>query len=485
MVDAQNNLGALIVKTQSLLHRVKGSVAASSTVGVSSKTSLIYEPPNTRKKEKHQDMTKTTPAASSLSSNYPFQINRDVKLRETEFGLREGTYSYSDGDLNDVELLLNGVPDAYETEVSYDDEEIEKILKQGGTAPSQLEYPALYTANQKIMDKLKNVDTLQIRFTRFLVYSAKFGIRMDGAFLIVRTPRSYPMTDTYSEAHRMDLPEIRKVQFLGMKKEGIIQFFVGEVELNKTLTVPIKVDDDLIRMWMSGGNAIEIELHSYLAKPGIRRAGVYTEPVIFGRTKIPMEGVLGTQFLDAIVNVDIDADASTHSAVMNRIRALHIGQQIRDPGKKLGILSSQVTLLYSKEKQDTSQKPHNPSRIYPCSQTSKASDILKVSFDNFSVKDARDTTLSYIPEEKTEEGISFPSLHSQKFQQLKVEPSNDVSKVSPQLEGATRTPSVRYYGVGIFQWKWFDVHSLWYHIPRSKAEEILEGFSLTYKFSLR
>jgi hypothetical protein len=475
--EIPSSLESLISRTQSLLHRVKGSIVSSTTVSSSSRTIPTYQVPqqdvavDRSKIVKHQDSCQ----------QYPFHVNRDVKLRESEFGLRDGVYKLPDGDLNDIELLLNGVPDAYPTEISYDDEEIEKIMKQAGKAPSQLEYPTLYAINQKIMDKLKGIDKLQIKLSRFLVYSAKFGIRMDGAFFIIRPPRSYPLTDTYSETHRVDLPEIRKVQFLGMKKDGMKQFFVGEVELSKVLSVPIKIDDDMIRMWMSGGNPIEIELYSYLAKPGIRSAGVYTEPIIFGRTKIPMEGILGTTFLDAIVNMDIEADASSHSAVMNRIRALHVGQQIRDPGKKLGIISAQVSLLNSAEKIENYKKQHKPSLLYPYPANSQRDAVIVLDGKS---EDARDTILSFLPEEKSKTGISFPALY--KYTDSNCEDS--IADLSKQQSGesvscysrSSQHSTISYYGVGIFQWQWL--------LPNFMSlfeGSIIEGFSINFKFSLR
>jgi hypothetical protein len=583
-----NSLDDIIFRTQNLLKRVKGSVSTTQQNN-SVHARPVYEPPPgysdvNERKDGYPTTTTTEGGASSSSPaarsptllSPSFFDTSKVRLRETEFGLREAHYNYPDGDLNDIELLLRGIPDAFDTDQSINDEVLQKILDEGGTRPSQLVYPSLYAANQHRMERLRGIDTLRVKITRLLVYSTKFGIRLDDSFLVIRGPRSLPHTDTVSKSIRVDLPELAKTKLLNdyntgynrsysnaiNKRDLSQQFFVGDVRLDKEIEFSLSIDDDLIRQWMNGENSLDIELYSYLAKPGFSpnnaqiatqnsqlrkshkivdyertpnattttnsqkasksssstytRTGITATPLLFGTARIPIEGVLSTSSLNAVVNVDITADQQTHSAVMSRVRALALaaGQATKDPGRQLGMLSAQVILQSSSVPEQTSiNKKNDTSRLstmFPSStpQPNDQSNCLNEKELNMQRRQLlvddeehkRQEALQFLPSERHRDVPPTHKFHvisqrcspgkecSQSAVVNKMSSTAHEEEIAKQNQVAFSKPSiapinvVQYIGIGLLSWKWENSLTIQRHVQHLDQ---VTGFAVSYKLSLR
>jgi hypothetical protein len=283
-----------------------------------------------------------------------------------------GGPSDTDCNLTQIDWLLRGVGEAYDDEPEFDDDTVESILRQGGTPPSQLQFPSLYASTQRTMEKLLQSTRLCINLTNFNVYSVKYGIRRDCTHIMLRGPIGTKYSPNEPNYHLIPLPEIDvtsserllidskiKAAGSGANKTGKLRdFFVGSVLLDKSINIPIDLNDKVIKQWIAGkrDGSLRLELCSYLVSPNAPApktsqklkliglaSSITTEPIKFGFVDIPLGGLLGTEELDAIVTCEIESDVSTQSLVEGRMSRLPYSNQVKSLiplGPKLGSISA-------------------------------------------------------------------------------------------------------------------------------------------------
>ena len=272
-------------------------------------------------------------------------------------------------DLTQIEWLLRGLPDAYDTEPEYSDEAIQGIIKQGGNPPSAILFPSIYSATQRVMDKLMRCNGLQVSIQHLLVFSARFGLRRDSSHFILRPPLGVNASSEDKGAanamepssHFIALPELDDEQQQPIYSDTAVRrkankglqrdYFVGGIDLNHHHCFPLCLTDKVVREWMEGGSdgCIQLILYGYLFPPANTAKGhAFSDPVVFGSATIPLSGLLLSDSLDAIVTADLEADQSTLASVLGRARALPQGHALlssKPLGLTMGNVKLQLTLL--------------------------------------------------------------------------------------------------------------------------------------------
>jgi hypothetical protein len=240
----------------------------------------------------------------------------------------------SSSTLTQLNWLIDGLPEMYDDgdadmEVGLmDDLAVEKLINEGGRPPSQLVFPSLHRMSQLIMNRLQGAKCLVVTFSHIFVYSGRYGVRKHCSRLVVRPPVGCDALLNEPEAIVLDLPELldrghycnedadlttqsnrnspfssqssssaaaaaalrmkvnshdkdkdrlKKRSSLGV---GADAFFVGEMELNRTITFPIKdLSDAVLQGWLrgqeegdetgsgSGRGCLRIDLESHITPP--------------------------------------------------------------------------------------------------------------------------------------------------------------------------------------------------------------------------
>lgn len=230
--------------------------------------------------------------------------------------------------LTQLDWLLRGLPEAYDDDDDDDDLDnylrggplddlaVEKLIKEGGKPPSQLVFPSLYSMGQQIMSRLQRAKCLAITLNHMIVYSSRYGIRRHCSRLLIRPPGGCITPENESEVIILDLPELlgrdlRKVRQHGnstdedrrkiasrskpfdvnctknnsyglgegggkpLRKRAAVgvgpeAFFVGGIELQRTILLPLDtVTDKILQVWLRGGKegCVCIELQGHITPP--------------------------------------------------------------------------------------------------------------------------------------------------------------------------------------------------------------------------
>ena len=314
--------------------------------------------------------TSSSTTTTTSTSNKPLESNKlpteqmEKLLNNPMSTLPKHSMKDTDSQMAQIEWLLRGLPEAYDSEPYYDDEAVEAILKEGGTPPNQLQLPSVYAINQHILSKLTSVNILRIRFTNLLVFSTRYGIRKEGTYLLVHPPIGSITPSNESNAIMLPLSELEDSSYKvsqvlrrNSKKDSIRNYFVGGLELvNKNVDFNLSINDTVMKEWIKGSarGSVLVQLYSYLAPRDSMVRGKLLEPVCIGTVKIPLGGLLGTPSLDAVMNCDVEVDISNHSAIVSRMNNISFGQVITKPkplGPKLGTLLTRISLLSTMEHQ--------------------------------------------------------------------------------------------------------------------------------------
>lgn len=341
------DLDGFISRTQNLLERVKSSIKNTTTT----------------------EIAKLAEVKAPLTNDY------DPHLHLIDTNTRNDTYSkillHPDHDMTDVELLLQGVPEAFDEEPHIDDEMVDHLLKIGGPPPSEIQLPTLHALNQKVMEKLQTVRRLRLSLLNLSIFSARYGVRKEGTYIIIRFPVPYPQhlpckveinpTDaSYQSQYPVIKPRSNDIviplqelyalqdKFFAIrnKKDSLKSFFVGDLDLNHTLIMDINITDELLKDWFQNKNGIEIELFGFQAAPGTKFRGVLMEPVCFARAYVSLQGIVSSSGLDAYLTCDLEADKVTLSNILNRMEALTFGLRSKQAvSTRIGVLSMRVSLL--------------------------------------------------------------------------------------------------------------------------------------------
>lgn len=205
-------------------------------------------------------------------------------------------HSYSsrdvDSHMTQIEWLLRGLPEAYDSEPYYDDEAVEAILKEGGSPPNQLQLPSVHAINQHILSKLSSSNVLRVRFTNLLVFSSRYGIRKEGTYLLIHPPTGTTTPSNESKAALLPLVELEDSSYKASqilrrnsKKDSIRNYFVGSVALvDKCVDFNLAINDHVMKEWIKGtvSGCIQVELFGYLAPRDSMVRGRMVEPVCIG-----------------------------------------------------------------------------------------------------------------------------------------------------------------------------------------------------------
>lgn len=260
-----------------------------------------------------------------------------------------------------MEWLLRGLPEAYDDEPTYDDETIKRLIEEGGSAPNELNFPSVYSANQRAMGQISKAKYLRIDLTKLLTYSAKFGVRKENSYLVITPPSGCAPLDNSVSSVTIPLPELEDPNSeLGKllrqtKKDSIKNFFVGTAELNHSIAFPLNINDRHLQEWLHGGEdgCLKIELYSHILPPkpnyhmqnvpaghiphqptsrggaisntAAKQQQVGVTPGVadrFGFVLLPMGGLLSIDTLTAVVSCEMQVDISTRSIVTNRMESI-------------------------------------------------------------------------------------------------------------------------------------------------------------------
>lgn len=153
-------------------------------------------------------------------------------------------------DTSQVDWLLRGLPEAYEDELVFDDEAIEALINEGGKPPSQLALPSMYAINQRTMSSLVECKYLHLNLTNILVYTARSGVRREGAYMLLHPPAGCSIPYENSPDYvTIPLPELlddiklSEQNKIRSKKDSLRVYFVGGLSIEKHVSLPLHLTD--------------------------------------------------------------------------------------------------------------------------------------------------------------------------------------------------------------------------------------------------
>lgn len=279
-----------------------------------------------------------------------------------------------ESDLAQIEWLLRGVPEAYDSEPQVDDEMVMALLKEGGNPPKQLVLPSIYATNQLVLEKLSLAKLLRISLTNLLVLSVRYGVRKEGTFLRVYPPSGCNLPANEAGSIMIPLPELKDPssqigQLLRKndKRDSLRNYFVGAIDLKNSYELGLTMSEKVVREWIHSApnGTLRLELYGYLAPHATAVRGTLAEAVPLASAAVPLGGLLGTPSLDAVVHCDLNIDAYTHAMVLSRMRNLSFGQNVskqsKTLGPKLGTVTVRVSIL-SDPKPSTQSPASDPTR---------------------------------------------------------------------------------------------------------------------------
>jgi hypothetical protein len=268
------------------------------------------------------------------------------------------------------------------------------------------------------MDKLKGVKKLRICLVSLSVHSVRFGIRKNGSFLTLTSPRT--KISSLPEKVRVPLNELHHEKSLSSlhlhepadkKLIPLRQYFSGDAVLSaqKTYYFDVEISDDILQLWGSGESCIEIELLTPLysettvksfsqklprAQQSQKPDRSSTDLFRVATAKIPLNGLLALPSLDATVKADLIVDPLTFPTLKNKMDMLAFGKNLKPLNDLAGLLVLKVSFLEEKQEYfESSRSSSNnmlivePSR-FPVTQQSLPSEM------------NRNKALSYVPKEK-------------------------------------------------------------------------------------
>jgi hypothetical protein len=305
-----------------------------------------------------------------------------------------------------IDLLLQGVPDAYEdgNQIYVNNEYVDSILDTiGHHLPTQLDYKSIYLYNKRVMESLKQVRYIHVSLKKLLIHSSRYGVQNDNSYLIV----SYITSSGKSvfDPVRIDISQLIQ-QKVKANKIGILRkCFVGALSFPRSyICFPIKVSDKTVQSWIENSAYLQVELFSHMtkstnkptnkpkAKPPLPPTKHHQEDCIqFASSKVNLSGLLYAyhnqdydgHFRDteearhhnifnelpansmpdnaknvhfsAVINADITMNPDTHALIQNRMELLNVGKMNHNNRYTLhkqaaaqpscGILTLQIQLL--------------------------------------------------------------------------------------------------------------------------------------------
>lgn len=321
-----NFLDILLRKAENLLHEVSSCAKSPAKVNDERMDHLHIRP----------SCLEPIPAENVL------EVEAAVKKYTSDRNLKEN--------FSNIDWLVRGIPEVFETECEVDDALVERLLKQGGPPPSELLFPSLHETSQRVMSKLSLIRRMNVSIRQLIIHNARSGVRKDCSFLTCTPPSGAGALAGSPLSSQLMLTELRSfTMYKRGQKVGLLDdYFSGKEELGKIVSWPLRLSDKSIRTWISGGDSgcLIIELYSYLSSPKARKL-MKVDPIRIGYVKIPLGSLLTTESLDAVVTAEIVSDKNTSAAVQNRLLAMPGGAQLKNSkplGPNIGLITLRVNL---------------------------------------------------------------------------------------------------------------------------------------------
>jgi hypothetical protein len=367
-------------------HHIPTPIAQSKPQHDSTKISPTKPSGASRIEPSRKSVSSLLSAAESLLNNVKSKANRTKELSSSQFAapshhskslsskiashILPPNLNKAHDKLQDIELLLRGLPEAYdEDDPELDDDYIDRLLSEGGKPPSQLSFPSIYASNQRLMQKLQSCDRIEITLSHLSVGHWKYGIRRDASSIVIRPPsgcRGYPAT--------IPLTELKSYQLMTKadkrNKLSMNEYFAGSIDLHHRVSYPLTITDEIIQDWMmvqsSDKSCVRIELHSSLyplnaiiharnkSKAKTKALGI---SMCFAYVDIPLQGLLSSEYLDSIVTCQMTAVAMTFSSVMDRWVSLYSQSKSTQLSMKMGTITARITLSHSSASTSATGKP--------------------------------------------------------------------------------------------------------------------------------
>jgi len=379
----------LVQQAEDLLRRVKGYRAASQPLHVSSGNSSSSSSSSSNSDDKsvgHGRNELNVPASDDLSSSQTVQLSN---LGDSVDKFRRRNLDHTSWLLPELGMLGDDDDDDV-----VDDELVERLLEEGGPAPSQVRYPGLYSRYNEITARLGNVRYLCVEIQHLNVYSAQYGVRKSYCQLQLQPPVGIidPMSESGTAApissrrcvslapsirHDEGKASISTVSPGNRQHTAKNDYFVGQLPLDEFVVWDVGMSNDVTHAWMSGvydrdlsgdaGKVLRLELRSCVYPPASAAAGPRGKAptpsssggrggtgraqeesdvnfVCFASVNIPLHGLLCTPTLDAYTTCDLLCDKNTQTQISSKTRS--------------AMLTPSARLLA--QKANAADKAHNP-----------------------------------------------------------------------------------------------------------------------------
>lgn len=314
---------------------------------------------------------------------------------------------------DELEWLMRGVPEAYDDDVVIADEVVDRLIREGGAPPSQIHFPSLYATSQKTLLNLENAKMLSVTITELNVYSARFGLRKDSSYLVIRCPAGCTVEAGSVEDHTVVSGEDTQVVSMDLEahdawrqintnrqKNVLKDYFVGSKVLDLTVKWNISMTDALIADWLSPStnstdppplsSMIHIDVYSYLLPPTAKKPslgsasgggnssssrasqkrGWSSSALLLGSTDISIQVLLASPSLSSFVSTEVSLDQTSQASVADRLRRLPNYSRLGNTSNKqqnmntLGTMKCKLSLL------DACSRPLGPATATSSSSVS-------------------------------------------------------------------------------------------------------------------
>ena len=383
----------ILSRAENLLSKVKKTTASFQNKGQAGSDKPLSN--NTSSDDINSNFSAFVANSDQLSARLRNTLVGDIFPRKEGGGGSEGGGAGRGVRGDELEWLLRGVPEAYDDDVVIEDAVVDRLIKEGGAPPSQLHFPSLYATSQKTLLNLENAKMLSLTITELNIFSARFGVRKESSYLVIRCPTGCTVETGCVEDHTVVSGEDTQVVSMNLEaqdpwrqlntkrqKNVLKDYFVGSKVLDLTVKWNISVNDALVADWLSPLNStdppplssmIHVDVYSYLLpstakKPSLgdssshanQKRGWSSSAILLGSTDISIQVLLASPSLSSFVSSEISLDQTSQATVADRLRRLPNYSQLGNASKQqnltsLGNLKCKLSLL------DACSRPLGPS----------------------------------------------------------------------------------------------------------------------------
>lgn len=211
-----------------------------------SKVNAAIPSPDSSAPDARSPNAKFSSIVNELSSPVGLPIKDGMKWQDADFG-------YQDCDTNQIDWLLQGLPEAYDSDVHVDDEAVDRFIKAGESVPFEL------TA---FLHRVTRMQCLRLDVNRLAIDGVAFGVRRRGTQLrIFIPPRILPvgLPSVNGGVHVIHLVELEESQNSGVASvrrlslkhsQAQRDYFSGQIVFtNKELRCRVVLRDEIVEAW--------------------------------------------------------------------------------------------------------------------------------------------------------------------------------------------------------------------------------------------